>query len=250
MVTWSCLGFLSELVPTSTSLAWNLTASPPSKNMGVVLYCFPCLSENWYFEVGDTYIGGHLCLRCYFAFVLPILEYCTPVWGELLNFIFSFLSARCQEARLLDSGQSDQALPWSEFIVVVSSTSCLWGFVCCTRLVWTRITVCSASFHLLLIEFGNRAAAAAHPLEYKVSRCITSQFERCFLPAQVRMWNDLPYTVFDTGTLFGFNGSVSRCLLPWVLYSSLFRGAGACGVAKAIDDKLLCFSRLGLCCWF
>ena len=27
-----------------------------------VWYCFPCLSENWYFEVGVTYIWGHLCV--------------------------------------------------------------------------------------------------------------------------------------------------------------------------------------------
>ena len=43
--------------------------------------------------------------------------------------------------------------------------------------------------------------AAAHPLELEVSRCRTSQFARCFLPAQTRVWNDLPYTVFGTGTL-------------------------------------------------
>ena len=40
-----------------------------------------------------------------------------------------------------------------------------------------------------------RTAAAAHPLEVEVSGCRTSQFERCFLPAQTRVWNDLPYTV-------------------------------------------------------
>ena len=33
--------------------------------------------------------------RSNFAFFLPILEYCSPVWGQLLNVIFSFLSARC-----------------------------------------------------------------------------------------------------------------------------------------------------------
>ena len=59
-----------------------------------------------------------------------------------------------------------------------------------------------------------RAAAAAHPLEFEVSRYRTSQFARSFLPAPVRMWNDLPYTVFDTGTLYGFKGAVNRWLLP------------------------------------
>ena len=37
-----------------------------------------------------------------------------------------------------------------------------------------------------------RAAAEAHPLEFDVSRCRMSQFVRSFLPAQVRLWNDVP----------------------------------------------------------
>ena len=60
----------------------------------------------------------------------------------------------------------------------------------------------------------NRAAAAAHPLEFEVSRCRTSQFARCFLPAQTRVRNNRPYTVFDTGTLDGFKRAVNRLLLP------------------------------------
>ena len=47
-----------------------------------------------------------------------------------------------------------QALPRSEFLVVVSSTSCGSGFVCCTRLIRTLIIVCSSSCHLHLLEFN------------------------------------------------------------------------------------------------
>ena len=54
------------------------------------------------------------------------------------------------------------------------------------------------------------AAAVAHPFQFTVSRCRTSQFARFFLSAQVLLWNDLPYTVFDTGTLDGFKGAVNR----------------------------------------
>ena len=59
-----------------------------------------------------------------------------------------------------------------------------------------------------------RAVAAARPFQFQVSRCRTFQFARPFLPAKVRMWNDLQYTVFDTGTLDGFKGAVNRWLLP------------------------------------
>ena len=41
-----------------------------------------------------------------------------------------------------------------------------------------------------------------------------------------------------------FKGPVNRWLLPWVVFSWVFHGAGACGVAKAIY-KQLCFSPLG-----
>ena len=37
---------------------------------------------------------------------------------------------------------------------------------------------------------------------------------RCFLPAQVCKWNDLPYTAFGTGTLDEFKGAVNCWLLP------------------------------------
>ena len=87
-------------------------------------------------------------------------------------------------------------------------------FVFCTRLIRTLTTVCSASFHLLLLEFDIlRTAAAAHALEFDISRCRMSQFAGSFLSAHVRMWNNLPYTVFDTGMLDGFKGAVNCWLL-------------------------------------
>ena len=33
-----------------------------SKRRRCAWYCFPCLIENWYFDVGETYICGHLCV--------------------------------------------------------------------------------------------------------------------------------------------------------------------------------------------
>ena len=111
----------------------------------------------------------------------------------------------------------------------------------------------SNSIHCLFCELPSastkvlhtRALVAAHPLEFEASRCRTSQFARSFLPVQVRLWNDLPYIVFDIGTRDGFKGAVNRWLLPLVVLSLVFHGALACGVAKAIYIRL-CFSRLSL----
>ena len=85
----------------------------------------------------------------------------------------------------------------------------------------------SNSNHCLLSEHATAStrvrhtlsAAAVHPLEFEVSRCRTSEFARSLLPAQVRMWNDLPYTVFDSGTLDGFKSAVNRWQYPRVVFS-------------------------------
>ena len=61
------------------------------------------------------------------------------------------------------------------------------------------------------------------------------------------MWNDLPYTVLDTGMLDGFKGAVNHWLLPCVVF--FFHGTGAYGVAKAIINTFV-FPHLDLCCWF
>ena len=82
---------------------------------------------------------------------------------------------------------------------------------------------------------------------FEVWRCRTSQFAMCFLRAQTRVWNDLPYTVFDTGTLDEFKGAGNRWLLLWVCLS-VFRAAGASGVVIAIYKKN-CFSLLRIWCW-
>ena len=67
--------------------------------------------------------------------------------------------------------------------------------------------------YVTLPELHTRAAVIAHPLELEVSRSRMSQFARCFLSAQASLWNDLPFIVFDTGTLDGFKGAVNSCSL-------------------------------------
>ena len=45
--------------------------------------------------VKRVFLDTSVLISCYYAFVLPIIEYCSTVWGLLLNVIFSFSSARC-----------------------------------------------------------------------------------------------------------------------------------------------------------
>ena len=142
---------------------------------------------------------------CYFAFVL-----------QSLSIILRYLGSAV-ECHL-------QLLRWPGFVPIRVSCRCVidvvWlGLVCCTRLIRTLITLFSELPSASTRVRHSRAAATAHPLEFEVSRCRTSQFARSFLPAQVRMWIDLPYTVFYTGTLDWFKGAVIPWLPPWDVFS-------------------------------
>ena len=81
---------------------------------------------------------------CYYAFVLQIFEYCSPVWWSAAE-CHLHLSARC--------------IRWPGFALIRLSCRCvidvmLLYCVYCTRLIRTLIIVCSVSFHLLLSEFN------------------------------------------------------------------------------------------------
>ena len=236
VVTWSCPGLISELVPTSTSLSWSLTASSPSKTMCVIL--FPAsLRELVFWGWWNVYLWTPLC---YFVAILHLfsqsLSFVLRCGGQLLNVIFSFMSAR--------------RIWWPGFVPIrvfvdVSSASC--------AKISILYKVNSNSYRCLFSELPSassrvrhtRDAAAAHPLEFEASRCRTTSFARSFLPAQVRLWNDLPYTVFDTGTLDGFKGAVN----PWLLVFCNFPWRRCLWGSEGIY-KRLCFSHLSLCCWF
>ena len=73
--------------------------------------------------------------------------------------------------------------------------------------------------------------------------------KRCFMPAQVQMWNDLPYTVLGTGTLDDSREQSTVGCFPELCFLQFSVVQVLAGVAKAIYKKL-CFSYLGLCCWF
>ena len=141
IVNWSCLGFLSEQtfilsVKFDSKLAFEdhvpAIASRVYQRIGILSL------------VKRIFADTSVLLRCYSAFVLTILEYCSPVWGQLLNVTFRFSSARC--------------IRCPGVVLIRVSCRCviggvLLGLVCCTWLIRTLITVCSASFHQLILEF-------------------------------------------------------------------------------------------------
>ena len=123
-------------------------------------------------------------LHCYYAFILPILEYCSPVWGSAASSHFRLLDRQIHAVSRLFPDQILKPLNHCRCVagmcmlykIHINPKHCLYGELppACQRVRHTH------------------AAAMAHPCELEVLRCRTSQFGRCFMPAHVCMWNDLP----------------------------------------------------------
>ena len=148
--------------------------------------------------VNRVYADTSVLHCCYYAFILPILEYWSPVWGSdasshlrLLDLQIHAVSRLCPDQILKPHNHRCSVAGMCILYKIHSNPKhCLYGELppACQRVRHTR------------------AAAVAHPCELEVPRCRTAQFRRCFLPAHVRMWNDIPSSVFDSGTLNGFKG--------------------------------------------
>ena len=93
--------------------------------------------------VKRIFVDTSVLLRCYFAFVLPILEYCSLVWGSATECHLQFLERQVYSVARLCSDQSFSSLCHRRGVVKLSMYS--------ARLIRTLINACSASFHLLLL---------------------------------------------------------------------------------------------------
>ena len=95
--------------------------------------------------VKHVFVDTSLLIRCYFEFVLPILEYCSPVWGSVAECQLQLLERQVYSVAKLCPDQSFLSMCHR---LRVAKPSMLY------KLIPTLITVCSASFHLLLLKFN------------------------------------------------------------------------------------------------
>ena len=156
--------------------------------------------------VKRIFVDTSVLLHCYFAFVLPIIEYCSPVCGPAAEFRLQLLERQVYSVARLCPDQTFLLLCHRHHVAAL----CM------------LYKVNSNSNHCQFSELPSastrirhtRAAAAVHPLEFEASKFRTLKLARCFLSFHTRVRNDLPYTVFDSRTLDGFKGAVNHWLLP------------------------------------
>ena len=153
--------------------------------------------------------------KCFWAFILPVLEYCSPVW----------MSAATSHLSLLDR--------------VVSQVGRLsGGSVSCDLWHRRRVASLSAFFNIdslvdhpvrglfpaqYVLRRPTRGALAAHSRSFEMPRSRTVQFSRSFVLSCVRLWNGLHESVFAGEGLGAFKTSVNRFLLQgWLPTVSSF----------------------------
>ena len=152
--------------------------------------------------VKRVFVDTSVLLRCYCAFGLPILEYCSLVWGsatechlQLLERQLYSVARLCPDQTLLSlcHGRHVAALCMLYKVNAISN-HCL----------FSELPSASVRVRLQLIHYSLHYRSVERPNLQGVS---------C-RPRLVCGIHDLPYTVFDTGTLDGIMGAVNRLFLP------------------------------------
>ena len=146
-----------------------------------------------------------LVARCFWSFLLPVLEYCSQVWMS---------AAECH-LRLLDR--------------VVRKAIALSGGVFTCNLGHRRKVAALCLFYkirsnashpvhdllpgLFVPRRATRLAESAHDFRLEVPRLRTSLCSRSFVPACVQLWNSLDRSVFANEGVDVFKSRVNRALL-------------------------------------
>ena len=142
--------------------------------------------------------------KCFYSFILPCFEYCSPVWS----------SAADSHLRLLDRNLNACKVLIPDLIIDL----------------WHRRSISSLCMlykifhnpeHPLHSELPNlfqpvrmtRNVANSHSLSFCPVRCNTVQYSRSFIPAFVKSWNDLPEEVVECSELQRFKTGANRFLL-------------------------------------
>ena len=143
--------------------------------------------------------------RCFWGFVLPVLEYCSAVWCSaadthlnLLDLVVSgacFISGAVLNCNI--SHRRSVALLWMLYKIRCNPMHPLCGTLP-VPYVPVRVT------HGTLI---------AHRYTYAPPRCRTSQYRITFIFLSVSLWNDLVDPVFDGVGLAGFKSRSNAFLV-------------------------------------
>ena len=126
---------------------------------------------------------------CFRSFVLPLLEYCSPIWMSASARDLSLLDRVARGGRFLFPDSASYDLAHRRMI------SCLSLF---HKFYFNRELPLSFLIpEPLPLARATRFAERQHQYALCIPHCRTSQFQRTFLPSTVKLWNDLPAEVLQ-----------------------------------------------------
>ena len=143
--------------------------------------------------------------RCFWCFVLPVLEYCFAVWCSAGDIHLYLLDRAISGARFIAGGVFQCDVAHRRSVAVL----CLLYKIRCNT-VHPLNGAIPGPFVPVRVT---RGALVAHRYTYAPPRCRTSQYSRIFIPLSVSLWNDLANHVFDGVGLAGFKSRTNAFLL-------------------------------------
>ena len=149
--------------------------------------------------------GDHdVLLRCFNSFILPCLEYCSPVWSSAADSHLKLLDKNLRACKFLIPNLTI-SLQHRRFI----SSLCM------------LYKIFHNPSHPLHSELPNlfhprrvtRGSLSINSLSFSPMRFHTSQYSRCFIPATTKLWNELPSMIVEVTQLQKFKIGANAFLL-------------------------------------
>ena len=146
-----------------------------------------------------------LIRRCFWSFILPVLEYCSPDWAlaaeshlALLDRVVRNAAFMCPEIARCDLGHRRGVASLCMYYKIRENTAHPFNDWMPDIAVPTRHT---------------RQAVASHRYCVSLHRVWTAQYGRSLVHRCSHLWNGLDSGVFDDGGLDGFKSRVNRFFL-------------------------------------
>ena len=143
--------------------------------------------------------------KCFWAFIVTVLEYCSPVWMSTATSHLSLLDRVVSQVGRLSGGSVSCDL-WHRRKVASLSV-----FFKIDTLVDHPVRGLFPAQYVL--RRPTSGALAAHSRSFEMPRSRTVQLLRSFVLSCVRLWNGLHESVFAGEGLGAFKTSVNRFLL-------------------------------------
>ena len=143
--------------------------------------------------------------RCFWGFVLPVLEYCSAVWCSAADTHLKLLDRVVSGACFLAGDVFNCNLSYRRSVAVL----CMLYKIRCNPM----HPLCGALPVPCVTVRVTCGTLIAHRYTYAPPRCRTSQNRRTFIPLSVSLWNDLIDPILDGVGLTGFKSRFNASLL-------------------------------------